>query len=333
MHLVAALQLSAVQVRAILRGAGFAAADTMFPSDAYPDYYFSVAELRADVERVPWPQFVTNDLAQVVAANHAAQTLWEVDFAAELARRSEARLSLLSVAAERHFSERVVNWAECLTVLAGVFKGRPRDAIALEDPGAFVSEVLTAYAENDPAAIPQLIRAWESTPPAARQGALELPHHLAGARHRGHRVPLAREHRQRARRALVQRLDPARSREPRAAGAGPDRARLRARAIRSWARQRDRCARGSRAGALVSSGTRRTGTAIDRDRRGTSLAWMHTGSHDARPRYVPAGTAPSHWRDRPAVGSREVLTSGQASLPYPCPRAFAAAFLCPRTLT
>jgi transcriptional regulator with XRE-family HTH domain len=53
-RLVAALQLSAVQVRAILRGAGFAAADTMFPSDAYPDYYFTIAELRSYVEEVPW---------------------------------------------------------------------------------------------------------------------------------------------------------------------------------------------------------------------------------------------------------------------------------------
>ena len=174
-RLVAELQLSAVQVRAILRGAGFAAADTMFPADVYPDYYFSVAELRSYVEGVPWPQFVTNDLAQVVAANRAAQALWEVDFAAELARRSEARLSLLSVAAERHFSERVVNWAACLTVLAGIFKGRPRDAIALEDPGAFVSEVLTAYAENDPAAIPQLLRAWEATPPAAGKARWSYP--------------------------------------------------------------------------------------------------------------------------------------------------------------
>ena len=50
----------------------------MFPADAYPDYYFSVAELRSYVEEVPWPQFVTNDLAQVVAANRAAQALWEV---------------------------------------------------------------------------------------------------------------------------------------------------------------------------------------------------------------------------------------------------------------
>ena len=166
-RLVAALQLSAVQVRVILRGAGFAAADTMFPADSYPDYYFSVAELRSYVEQVPWPQFVTNDLAQVVAANHAAQALWEIDFTAELARRSQAQLSLLSVAAERRFSERVVNWSECLTVLAGIFKGRPRDAIALEDPGAFFTEVLTAYAANDPAAIPQLISAWDSTPAQA----------------------------------------------------------------------------------------------------------------------------------------------------------------------
>ncbi len=166
-RLVAALQLSAGRSRAILRGAGFAAADTLFPATSYPDYYFSVPELRSYVEQVPWPQFVTNDLAQVVAANHAAQALWEVDYAAELARRSRAQLSLLSVAAERHFAERVVNWSECLTVLAGIFKGRPREAIALEDPGAFFTEALTAYAANDPAAIPQLIRAWESTPPQA----------------------------------------------------------------------------------------------------------------------------------------------------------------------
>lgn len=166
-HLVAALQLPAEQGCAILRGAGFAAADTLFPPAGYPDYYFTIPELRAAVERVPWPQFVTNDLAEVVAANRAAQTLWGVDFAAELARRSSARLNLLAVAAERQFAERVVNWSECLAVLAGIFKGRPREAIALDDPGAFFAEVLTAYAAHDPGRIPALIRTWETTPPQA----------------------------------------------------------------------------------------------------------------------------------------------------------------------
>ena len=166
-RLLRALQLSAEQGRAILHGAGFAAADTLFPAAGYPDYYFSVAELRTYVEQVPWPEFVANDLAEVVAANRAAQALWGIDFEAELARRSRARLNLLSVAAERHFSERVVNWSACLAILVGVFKGRPQDALALEDPGAFFSEVLTAYSANDPGAIPQLLSTWESTPPQA----------------------------------------------------------------------------------------------------------------------------------------------------------------------
>ena len=166
-RLVSALQLPAEQGRAILRGAGFSAAETLFPADGYPDYYFTAAQLRTAVERVPWPQFVTNDLADVVAANRPAQALWGIDFPTELARRSRARLNLLAVAAERQFAERVANWPECLSVLAGIFKGRPREAIALDDPGAFFAEVLTAYATNDPAGLPALISAWERTPPQA----------------------------------------------------------------------------------------------------------------------------------------------------------------------
>ncbi len=164
-RLVHALQLSATQGRAILAAAGYAAPETLFPAAAYPGYYYTLAELRAEVERVPWPEFVTDDIAGVVAANQAAQALWGVDFAAELARRSRPQVNLLAVAAERHFAARVANWSECLTVLAGIFKGRPREPIALEDPGAFFAEVLEAYVANDPGAIPQLVAAWESTPP------------------------------------------------------------------------------------------------------------------------------------------------------------------------
>ena len=164
-RLVHALQLPATKGRALLAAAGFTAPETLFPAAAYPGYYYTLAELRAEVERVPWPEFVTDDLAEIVAANRAAQALWGVDFAAELARRSRSQINLLAVAAERHFAARVANWSECLAVLAGIFKGRPREPISLENPGAFFSEVLEAYVTNDPGAIPQLLAAWESTPP------------------------------------------------------------------------------------------------------------------------------------------------------------------------
>lgn len=77
------------------------------------------------VETVPWPQFVVGDAVEVLAANEAAQAVWDVDLEYERSRRTRAQMNTLSVASDRHFADRVVNWEEVVGILAGVHKGRP----------------------------------------------------------------------------------------------------------------------------------------------------------------------------------------------------------------
>lgn len=147
-RVVHALQLSQTQIRAIFTASGF-----------------SRDEVQPFVETVPWPAFVVNNLTEVVAANRAAQALWDIDFAAELAQRSRAQINFLSIAAERRFSERIVNWEECFGALISVLKTTPQSAALLEQPGALFGEVLEEYIANDPGAIVRLLTLWAATPP------------------------------------------------------------------------------------------------------------------------------------------------------------------------
>jgi transcriptional regulator with XRE-family HTH domain len=165
LRIIDALQLPTAQGHAILEAIGYAGAPTLFPLTHYPDYYFTVKQLQTAVNDVPWPQFVANDMAEIVAANRAAEALWGIDFEAEMARRSRAHVHFLSIAGERQFSQHIVNFDECLGHLIGILKGSPRNTSSLESPGAFFMEVLGAFAANDPAAIPRLVSAWERTPP------------------------------------------------------------------------------------------------------------------------------------------------------------------------
>jgi len=84
-----AVELSHHDMNRALRQAGFAEIESLFPVDDRPSFYFSVDELDAAVETVPWPQFVVNNTLEVMAANRAMQAVWDVDF--EVERRSRTR--------------------------------------------------------------------------------------------------------------------------------------------------------------------------------------------------------------------------------------------------
>jgi transcriptional regulator with XRE-family HTH domain len=163
-RLLVALEVSQPKRRAALESAGFIAPSTLFGPANAPFYYFTVPELRAFVEGVPWPQFVTDNLCQVVVANRAAGALWGVDVAAELARRARPQINLLSIAAERQFSQRVANWDEAVAILISIVKALPEGGSTLDDLGPLFLEVLDAFAANDPTAVPRLLALWERTP-------------------------------------------------------------------------------------------------------------------------------------------------------------------------
>ncbi len=161
------LGASAVDANAIVEAAGFAPEPTLFPEASYPSYFFKREELDDAVELVPWSQFVSNDDVAVMAANTAIQALWDIDFAHERRTRTRAQMSLLSVASDHKFADRVVNWDDVISVMASIFKGRPRRPASMDEPDAYLSEVLAEFAKGDPAFLARLIAVWTAAEPMA----------------------------------------------------------------------------------------------------------------------------------------------------------------------
>jgi transcriptional regulator with XRE-family HTH domain len=167
-HLLAvlnAIEVGQHEVNDVLRQAGFAEIETLFPIEENPSFYFRVDELDAAVETVPWPQFVSSDTVEVLAANRAMQAVWDVDFAYERSWRTRPQMNMLSVASDHHFADRVVNWEEVISVLAGIHKGWPRGAAALDDPAPLLGQVLAEFARGDPVFLKRMIDIWVATAP------------------------------------------------------------------------------------------------------------------------------------------------------------------------
>lgn len=159
-----ALDCPSADANAIMAEAGFPPARTLFPSDRFPSYFYTVEELQHAVEDVPWPEFVLNDNAEVVAANAVTQSLWRVDFADEKAHRTATQMNVLSVASDHHFADRCVNWDQVVATLASVFKGRPRDPHTIDQPDPYFDAVLGEFAKGDPAFLAKLIDIFVQTP-------------------------------------------------------------------------------------------------------------------------------------------------------------------------
>lgn len=159
-----ALDCPSAEVNAVLKDAGFPTQRTLFPTDRFPKYFYTVEELQTAVEEVPWPEFVLNDNVEVVAANATLQALWGIDFPRERATRRPSQMNLLSVASDRLFTDHVLNWDECVATLASVFKGRPRDPQTLDQPDPYFNAVLAEFAQGNPAFLKRLIEVFASAP-------------------------------------------------------------------------------------------------------------------------------------------------------------------------
>lgn len=164
-HLLDVLKVTGGAANAILAGAGCRVDPPLFPNWQYPDYFFNADELEKVVENVPWPEFVLDNNVEVVAANAAVQAVWGIDFATERAKRTRAQMSLLSVASDLRFADRLVNWDECLGVISGVFKGQPRNPESLDEPSPYFDAVLAEFAAGDPAFLQRFLQAFSAAEP------------------------------------------------------------------------------------------------------------------------------------------------------------------------
>jgi transcriptional regulator with XRE-family HTH domain len=168
------LQITAAEANAIVEQAGFAPEPTLYPPDEFPAYYYRVEELQRIVEKRPWPAFATNDAMRVVAANRAVQAVWAINFAREKRRQSSDQLSLFRIGGDYRFVERVTNWAQIVSAVASINKGRPRRTVQTAlAPG--VVAAMEATAGGDAAYLKALLKIWQNAKPAPNRVQWDMP--------------------------------------------------------------------------------------------------------------------------------------------------------------
>jgi transcriptional regulator with XRE-family HTH domain len=155
-----ALRLERTVANPIREGAGFAPVRSLFAHQ--PSYFFRPGpELDAEVERVSWPQFVSNDNFEFVAANAAAEAVWGVDFKAERARRAPHEMNVLHVATEYGFPDVVENWDDVIQmVVRGFLEPALQDDV--NEPSPYLNKTIAPFFSDGREYVDRLLNAWET---------------------------------------------------------------------------------------------------------------------------------------------------------------------------
>ncbi|MBI5287527.1 MAG: helix-turn-helix domain-containing protein [Chloroflexi bacterium] len=164
--LLDALKIERSERGEILEAAGYASDwHQLVPS--LSDLGFTLEQASEEVERLPWPSFVLNEMSEVIVANQAVQRLWGVDLRREFTEVAER--NLLAVASAPRFAERIANWDEAVGALVAVFKGHHRGAESVENPSPYFKSVMDRFLAGDARYVARFLQLWQEVPPAEIQ--------------------------------------------------------------------------------------------------------------------------------------------------------------------
>lgn len=161
--LLDALKIERQARNEILVGAGFAPDGEGLGPGRLPHYMYSPAEAALHVEEMPWPAFVLNEYTEVVAANSLTELLWNIDLEREFPNPLDR--SMMAVASNPRFADRVENWDEAMQQAIGVFKGHYRGPEDVENASPYFAQVLERFLSGSPKYAGRLMELWQETPP------------------------------------------------------------------------------------------------------------------------------------------------------------------------
>ncbi len=126
-----------------------------------------LAALAAECRSYEWPCLVMDWNFEVIGWNHAANTLSELDFGADLAEPGARQL--LRMALSKHYQDRLLNWDEAIGVMIAMWKSEQQ---SITDPGSgalFFSRMMEYVFAHHAGQVERLMRLWQA-PAANRQG-------------------------------------------------------------------------------------------------------------------------------------------------------------------
>jgi transcriptional regulator with XRE-family HTH domain len=146
----------------ILVSAGFAV-------DMYSVYNWglepaSLASLTAEADALPWPAHVTNQAYDVVHANRAFQRIMEIDL--DYQYTEHGARNLISNIVDPWFAERMANWDEVVTFMAGLAKADPRwQGVGAENPAPWLHGPVERLMQGDAALVSRFFQLWSVAEP------------------------------------------------------------------------------------------------------------------------------------------------------------------------
>lgn len=164
--LITVLGLDRGRANVIREAAGFAPVRTGFGGAT--DYYYTLPETAAAIERAPWPQFVVDDVFDIVAANKPVRALWGIrSIEQERGRRDGRSMNIFAFMARRDLVRHVVNWDEIVEVTASYFKGRPVVPTGEADDEVLTGMLLEPFRDHDARFLERTQAAWKRAKPVA----------------------------------------------------------------------------------------------------------------------------------------------------------------------
>jgi len=159
-----ALGLAHDEANPIRAGAGFA---TDWRDVLGQRYVASLDDLQRQADASPWPVFITNQGAYVVAWNRAFEAVWDVDVEREFP--DPLSRNLLSGASIARFTRCIVSYQETMTFFLGLVKGDPRVQQDLEHPAPWNRDQMARLVDGDAGELRRLLDAWEAAEPVAHR--------------------------------------------------------------------------------------------------------------------------------------------------------------------
>ncbi len=144
----------------ILAAAGYAADwSTLFEGRYVSDIEFA----RSQLERCPWPAFLTDQAINVVATNRLSETIFDVELTTEYMNPGDR--NLLARVSDPQFARCLENYDEVVSFMIGLAKGDPRSQQNPEQPAPWLEEPMATFLRGDPSLITRVMALWETAEP------------------------------------------------------------------------------------------------------------------------------------------------------------------------
>ena len=126
-------------------------------------YIFDIDDARAQLERCPWPAFLTDQAINVVATNRLLEAIFDVELATEYLDAGDR--NLLGGASDPRFARYLENYDEVVSFMIGLAKGDPRFQQNPERPAPWLEEPMSRFLRGDPSLITRVMALWETVEP------------------------------------------------------------------------------------------------------------------------------------------------------------------------